>query len=282
MSYFFESNAQQFEITYETKNPTTGYHPYIGVSTRIGIYVMYRLQNDSQWLNINAFAYDSPVCINMSDYVDDDKIYEIMIYAPALSTLSKLEVEISDENYASIIKEIPENNIIVAGGPISHGVGCTSVNNMFSNILERNLDAYVYHITSSSKNYLEYVLNFYQEGKSAIADVIILELDYYGQNESVIEDTLPKIIKILKKRCKYLIGWYAIPEVKSFKKLIANNIISKYEEDENMKILDLSFIYDDEFKDMCTFNNWFINDIGNIIISKEIEECIRGLTIWNI
>ena len=44
----------------------------------------------------------------------------------------------------------------------------------------------------------------------------------------------------------------------------------------------MSYIYDDYHKDMCVYNNWFINDSGNLLIYKKLIEEIRRLTRWNI
>lgn len=254
----------------------------MGPTTRVGINVMFKRDNDENWSNIDSFAYDSPVTIDMSRFVGENETYEILIYPPTFSSLSKLEIEVPDDNKISLNNVIPSKNIVVAGGPHSFGIGCTTVNNKFSNILERNLDANVYNISYNKKDYLESIKDYYTNGKAPVSDVGIIEIDYYPQSESLIETELPPVIDLMKKKCKYLIGWYAIPPTKSFKKIIANNTIKEYIYNEKIDMIDFSFIYNDEYKEMCVYNNWFINDTANILIYTKLKEEIRRLTKWNI
>lgn len=281
-SFRFETNAQRFEIEYEVQNISMNLLQYVGTTTRVGICVMYKRPHEKNWSNIDSYAYDSPVTIDMSRFIEKNENYEILIYPPIFSSLSKLRVHISDEYYASISSFIPDKNIVVAGGPHSFGLGCTTVNNIFSNILERKIDAELYNLSYNNKNYLRLIKNYYMNNNPPIADVGILELDYFPQNESFIEEDLPQVINLMKKKCKYLIGWYAIPNKKSFKKIIANNIIRNFIYSEEITVVDMSYIYDDHHKDMCVYNNWFINDSGNLLIYKKLIEEIRRLTRWNI
>ena len=281
-SFRFETNAQSFEIEYEVQNISMNLLQYVGTTTRVGICVMYKRPHEKNWSNIDSYAYDSPVTIDMSRFIEKNENYEILIYPPIFSSLSKLRVHISDEYYASISSFIHDKNIVVAGGPHSFGLGCTTVNNIFSNILERKIDAKLYNLSYNNKNYLRLIKNYYMNNNPPIADVGILELDYFPQNESFIEEDLPQVINLMKKKCKYLIGWYAIPNKKSFKKIIANNIIRNFIYSEEITVVDMSYIYDDYHKDMCVYNNWFINDSGNLLIYKKLIEEIRRLTRWNI
>ena len=142
-------------------------------------------------------------------------------------------------------------------------------------------DAKTYHVTYHDVNYLQQVYEYFSNNQVPIADIGIIEIDYFSQKESVVEEILPKVIQLMQEKCKYIICWHTIPPIKSYKKMIDKNILKKYLNN-NIKLIDLSYLYNPEYRHMCTFNNYYINDTGNIMIYKEIEKQIRGLTKWNI
>lgn len=282
MSYKFRSNARTFEIEFEVTDIVKGFFPHIGITAREGICVMYKHSNDSNWYNIDCFLSDSPIQIDMTEFISNDESYEIIIYCPIICKFTKLDVIIPDEYHAEIVKNKSNRNIVVMGGPITYGIGCTTVNNMFSNILERKFNAHVDHLAYDTDNYLE-AINYYNTHYTPpVADVGIIELDYYSQHESSVESLLPEVISSMKQRCRYLIGWYCIPEAKSFKKTIANNIIREFINNKDLEIIDLSYIHDEKHREMCVYNPMYINDTGNILIYKKLKENIRRLTKWNI
>lgn len=281
LSFKFESNALTFEIDYELDGIKKGYFPHIGTSAREGICLMYKLSSDKTWMNINSYSKVSPVSIDMSKYIEENTSYEIIIYGPIINKLSKLLITVPDEYSAKIIDEVPQRNIVVAGGFNTYGIGCTNTSTMFSHILERKFNAKVENLSYNTINYLNFIYNDYVNSNAPIADVCILELDSFSQNESVSETILPKLIPLMKKRCKKLIGWYAISDEKSYKKIITNNIIKDFIYNGDLEILDLSFLYN-EFDDIGVYSSMYINDTGNILIYKKLEEVIRRLTQWNI
>lgn len=282
MSYKFETNAQKFDIIFKITNIQKKFFPHIGITAREGISVMYRLSGTKNWLNIDFFFKKSRERINMSCYVDEGQTYEILIYSPIIAQISKLEIEVPDGSNIKKVESYSDKTMVVVGGPITYGIGCTSVKSMFSNILERKYEAEVKHVTFDEINYLDSVFNYYNTSYPLIADVGIIELDYFRQKESVVEEILPQLITVMKKHCKYLIGWYTIPESKSFKKIIANNTIKEFIYNNEIQVIDLSYIYDQEHKDMCTYNNYYLNDSGNYLIYKKLDETLRGLLQWNI
>ncbi|WP_323735649.1 SGNH/GDSL hydrolase N-terminal domain-containing protein [Methanosphaera sp. ISO3-F5] len=282
MAYKFETNATEFDIIFKITDIKKRFFPHVGITAREGISVMYRLTGTQNWCNIDFFFKKPRETIDMSCYVDEGENYEILIYVPIIARISQLEIEVPEGSHISKITTPPNKTMVVVGGPTSYGIGCTSVKNMFSNILERKYDAEVSHVTYNEKNYLESVLDYYNNDYPLIADVGIIELDQFRQNESAVEEILPQLISIMKQRCKYLIGWYAIPESKVFKKIIANNTIKDYVYNNEIQIIDLSYIYDEEHRDMCAYNDYFINDTGNIIIYKQLDKTLRRLPQWNI
>lgn len=299
MSYKFESDAQEFDIIFEISNIIKGYFPHIGITAREGISVLYRRSGSKNWLNIDSFFSKSTntgtknehnqdlfyskskKTIDMSCYVDEGEKYEILIYAPIISQLTKLNISFSEDVYVKKLDEISNKTMVVVGGPISYGIGCTNVKSMFSNILERKYDATVSHVTFNEKDYINSVLKYYDEESPLIADVGIIEIDYFLQKESVVENLLPDLITVMKQRCKHLIGWYAISDRKSFKKIIANNTIKEFVYNKDIKLVDLSYIFDKENKDICVYNKYYVSDSGNFLIYKKLDETLRGLVKWN-
>lgn len=280
MSYYFESDAQQFDIDFEVVNVVRNFFPHMGLPLREGLSVMYRTLH-GDWYNIGNYALDTPFSVDMSQFVSEGEVYEIMIYGPIISNLIKLQINLPDDSNSKILRWIPDKNVVVVGGPNSYGIGCTASEAMFSNIIERKFDANVYHVTYDEKNYLKTVKDFYDDAPP-IGDIGIIELDYFSQNESVVEEHLVEVINLMKSKCKHIIGWYTIPEGRAYKKIILNRTIKEFVDNKEIEVLDLSYMYDDDFKDMCVYNVWFINDSANILIYKELKEVIRRLTQWNI
>lgn len=282
MSYKFEADAPSFEVDFEVVGVIRSFFPHMGLSSREGLSIMYRTSDDNIWYNIGNYALDTPFTINMANFVEEGQLYEILIYGPIIANLIKLQISLPDDSHAEIIKKIPERNVVVVGGPITHGMGTTTTANMFSNIIERKFEANVSHISFNENNYLENVKEFYTNSNPPVADIGIIELDFYSQNELIVENLLEEIITLMKQRCKRIIGWYCIPENRNYKKLIAENTIKDLINNGEIEILDLSFLYDEKYKDLSIYNVWFINDTGNILIYTKLKEVIRRITKWNI
>lgn len=277
MSYRFESNASYFKIEFEVADAIQGYFPQTGLSTREGISVLYRPKSENNWFNIDCYAWVNSVAINMTHFVEENEMYEILIYGPIGANLTKLQIIMNDDDYGTIIDWIPEKSMIAVGGANTFGIGCTTASFLFSNILERKFNVTMYNASFNNRNYLENVYTYYQSSNPPIVDIGILELDHYSQSESAVEELLPEIISLMNLRCKKLIGWYNIPENKAFKKIIANNTIKNFIYENKLEIVDLSKLYDVEYRDMCTFNNYYINDTGNMMLYKELSKVIRRL-----
>ncbi|RAP53504.1 MAG: hypothetical protein BZ138_00650 [Methanosphaera sp. rholeuAM270] len=281
LSYRFEINAEKFDIVFETSEKNEDFYPHTGISVLEGICVMYRKSGNQNWLNVGMYFNRTRITVDMSDFIDADEKYEILIYAPIMAKLSKLQIRIPDEKMIKVLGNIQKRNIVVAGGPISYGMGCTASKSIFSNIIERKTDGEVHRITFNEKNYLERIYEYYDNNNPPVADIGVLEVDYFTQKESVVEDLLPEVILQMKQRCKHLVGWYTIPESKVFKKVIANHSIQEYI-NQGFKIVDLSYLYSDEHKETFTYNINYLNDSGHVLVFKELMEEIRRLTKWNI
>lgn len=271
----FEADSQRFKIHYQIQDELSQNFPHMGVTAREGIHVLYRIAGTTQWLNVDAYTYrNSPINVNMKYLAHIDESYEILIYGPVFSEIRLLKVEIEDSSKITTLDNDISNDILFVGGIHSSGIGCTASGVMFSNILARRFDKHFRNISLNEINYLKTIhenLNSYNLGKY---DTIILELDYIRQDETVFDKYAEKVIKKLKSRCKNLICWYAMPKsVEKYSNL--SEFAKKYSKKRGITLLDLSFIYDEEFSEMCTHSRNFINDTGNIMIYKKLYDQIK-------
>lgn len=279
----FKTNAKNFKIYLNVYEKPLGHYPHFGITAREGIYVMFRLNGDKNWYNLDAYARKSEININMIHFITDNTEYEVLMYGPLLSKLSKFYVDIPDEYYAEKIPSKLDRKILIVGGMQSLGIGCTTTSMAFSSILSREFETELYKITVNDKNYLEKIYRFVHETDYLPqADIGILELDYFNQDDNYIEIYLPDIIRFMKKYCKKIICWYSISKEKEYKKNKISGILENLVDSTEIIFTDLSFIHDKKHYEMCRYGPEFINDTGNIMIYKELKKCILEITEWNI
>jgi hypothetical protein len=199
------------------------------------------------------------------------KTYEILIYGPVLSDIDLLKIEIEDESQITVLDNSISKDILFLGGIHSLGIGCTASGVMFSNILARRLDKHFQNISFNDVNHLKPIHEKINELDKY--DTIILELDYVRQDSAVFDRYAKKVIKGLNFKCNNLICWYAVP--KSGEKYSKLTEFGQKNSKRNVSILDMSFIYDEEYSEMCTHSGNFINDTGNIMIYKKLYEEIN-------
>ena len=48
---------------------------------------------------------------------------------------------------------------------------------------------------------------------------------------------------------------------------------------DNIELHDFSFLYNDEYLDICTYSGNFINDSGNVMLYKEFEKIIGEILL---
>lgn len=275
--FIFETNASHFKINYNLINSIQGNFPHVGITARAGICVLYFSPIEKTWLNVDVYTRNSSIDVLMSHMVEEGQTYKIMIYGPILSDLNLLHVEIP-EGCSSRIINSPKNSMSIFGGVHSFGIGCTTVGLMFSNILGRKLNYNVNHITFNERNYLKFLYNQLNNFESIPHSSIgILELDYYNQDDNIVENYLKDVVTILNEKCDILIGWAAIHPNKSYK---INNIYEILSDEINNGTLifeNYSSMYVGENYDMCTFGFHFINDAGNILIFKNLQKKLGEL-----
>lgn len=280
----FKTNAQKFKTEFKAENEHPGNYPHVGISAQEGIMVLYRKCVDSDdsstertWYNVESYTerYDSTVY--MHHLVRPQEDYEVLIYGPIINNLSQMEIESPDGTYLETLDTPYDKKLLVAGGLISHGLGCTTSAICFPNILGRKLNASVDYITYSDGTYLDKVHEYLNNTDiSEVYDVGILELDYSNQNDEVVKEHLKDVIELMKTHCKHLICWSSIPGYKSYKKTVINDIVNEVKDD-NISLADYSFIFNKENVDICTYSGNYINDSGNVMIYRKLEELIRGL-----
>lgn len=271
----FEADVQRFKIHYQIKNKLSGNYPHMGVTAREGIHVLYRITGTKQWFNVDAYtSRNSPITVNMKYLAKTDQSYEILIYGPALSEIDFLKIEIEDESDIKILNNDFSNDILVVGGIHSLGIGCTASGVMFSNILSRRFNKQFENISFNENNFLKIIYEKIDDYNLEKYNTIILELDYIKQDNEIFDKYSKKVIKKLKSKCDNLICWYTIPKSEEkYSKL--NEFSDKYSKKRNISFLDLSFIYNEEFSEMCTHSKNYINDTGNIMIYKKLFEEIN-------
>ena len=277
----FETNSMNFRIKMELYNKSSNEFPHFGITAREGIAILFRIKGKKHWYNLDAYARKTDILINMKPLIDNNQKYEVLIYGPTLSYLSKFIIEIPNEYYAKKISNKTDKSILICGGMQSVGFGCTTLGVTFSSILTREFESNLYKLVSTNKNYMLKLYNFIL-GTPLLpqSDVGILEINFDSNDEANVKYFL-EILKYLKKFCKKIICWFTIPKTKSEQRIITdllkNDIITK-----KIIIKDLSFVYDKKFSDFCTLNNELINDTGNILIYKEMKKNIMEIMKWNI
>lgn len=283
--FLFETDAQSFKINYDLINPVRGNFPHVGITAREGLCVLYYSPKEKTWLNVDVYTRNSQVTVLMSHMVDKGQRYKIMIYGPILSQINNLTVEVPDDNYSNIIMDEFDNQITVFGGIHSFGIGCTTVGVMFSNILSRKLNYKINNITFNDRNYLEKIYVLLKENKGLFkkknalpkSEIAILELDYYNQDDAIVDLYLKDVVKLMKKNYKTVICWFTLPPKKNSKKEKIYEILENDIKKGKIILEDCSFLYDEEYYDMCTFGYHFINDAGNIMIFKKLAKKVQEL-----
>ena len=277
LCFIFETDASHFKINYNLINPIKGNFPHVGITARAGICVLYFSPTEKTWLNVDVYTRNSSIDVLMSHMIEEGQSYKVMIYGPILSELNMLNIEIPENCYSKII-DSSKNSMSVFGGIHSFGIGCTTVGVMFSNILGRKLNYNVNQITFNERNYLKFLYNHLNNFDSIPHSSIgILELDYYNQDDKIVENYLKDVVALIKEKCDILIGWVAIHPNKSYK---INNICEILRDEINNDAVifeNYSHIYNEDYYDMCTFGFHFINDAGNILIFKNLQKKLGEL-----
>ncbi|AWX32299.1 hypothetical protein [Methanosphaera sp. BMS] len=271
--YFLHSNSPKLSIEYVISEKINGNFPHLGISVREGIHVMYKTKKHSNWLNVEQYARHSNVHVPMFNYIEKNEEYDLMIYGPILSSLKTLTVRCSDADKLVEYKSDYSMEISVIGGLHSFGIGCTTVGLMFSNIISRRINAKVNHISFNNKNYLKDV--FFKLFNSDVRGFIgIIEVDYHYQDDEIVQKYLYETVKLMKSKFEHIICWFSIPEKSIYKKHQIYEILKNEIDNKEIVLIDMSFLYEEPYKDMCTLNDYFINDTGNIMIYKKLIKII--------
>ncbi len=278
----FKTNARVFKINFDVENIARGYFPHVGLSAQEGLMVLYRNIDGKTWYNVDAYTTRYDTSVNMTHIINEGEEYEVLIYGPILSNLSKLEIALPENTTGTIIRDDNELNILIAGGMYSYGMGCTTTSLMFSNILGRKTNANIDNISFVENDFLKRTYEYLKRENFPKYNVGIIEVDNYSQDKILLNEYLIKTINIMKGFCNRIICWYSISnyteeQKKNLEKLLENEISSN-----NLELLDISFIFNSENKDLCTFSDKFINDTGNIKIYKEMEEIVVDMIMEEI
>ena len=275
--YHFKIDTNRFKIYYNVSNIKEGYYPHSGVTLREGIILLYKHPKKDLWVSIDAYHNSNMANVNMSHMLSDDICYEVLLYTPLLSDLDKLVIETDDKHHIEYIEENTNRKILVCGGPTSFGMGCTAVSLMFSNILARKLDANITNISYCNDDYLKKIEENFSMDTSGKYKVGIIELN--GLNhEKISTNNLRNLIDYLNSHCDILIGWYYLKEINE----VAEELLKEEIENNTIILKNISLIFNEKNRDMCSYGNEYINDSGNILIFKELFSTICEVTKWNI
>lgn len=254
----------EFTIEYDVTNIRKGSFPQISPINLNGIELLYK--KDSKWI-------DFPINSNVTNVNVDSS--EFIIYGPLVSNLTKLNIITESNKPVKLFEN--KKTLLVAGGLHSFGIGTDSLKMMFSNIISRENDLKIFRFTYDNVNYLKSIF----EGLKKLDDNFsfdygILELDYNLQNDNIVKSYLFDVVRLMLKRCKYLICWYCIPPTRKYKIRNLFRSVEPFLNGNNMIIADLSFLYDDKYVDVCTHSFNYISSSGNYIIYKFIKDYFRG------
>ncbi len=243
----------------------------MGLSIKEGILVLYKHPVKEVWTNIKAFNKSGTANINLSQSVDNNQFFEIMIYSPLFASLDDVKIEFGDA-YEVVASDSYNRSMLMMGGQKTFGIGCTTAGTLYSNIIGRKFNSDIINVSYLEENYLEklnkYFLNLENDSRY---DIGILELDYLNDG-SIAE--LKSIIDAMNSCCKHVIGWYAFNDSDDNKKEIINRELSDEIERGLLIIEDVSTIFN-ENKDMCTYDDEHINDAGNVLIYKKLSSTIK-------
>ena len=276
--YFrFSSNAKEFTIRYEMSDIMDGNFPHVGISARQGFNILYKKYD--KWFNVDLYTRESLKTINMTNMIKDfDEEYDILIYGPLLAKVDYFSIEVPESTNINFIDVDEKQKVLIVGGLHSFGIGCTSQGVMFSNILGRKFDFEINNLTFNNRNYLKDVFLYLENDSSLLFyEYIILELDYFNQDDDMVSEYLLKIIEKLLNHCNFLIGWSSISFNKSYKINNLNKLLYDNDYDEKILICDFSDLFNQSNIDQCTSSSYFINDAGNILLYKKLSKIIRGI-----
>lgn len=271
----FVSDSQKIRINFSISDKITGYFPHVGLPAQEGLTLLFRKTNDEKWYNLESFTERFDTTLFMNHLVSKGESYEVMIYGPILNTLENLEVESFDGSILEKRNVSTDLNLLIVGGLTSHGIGCTTSGMTFPNILARKMNASVDYATVNDKNYMRKVSDILAK-KDDEYDFGLLEVDYSNQDDEIVKNYLKKVLVLMSSKCKKVVCWSAIPEFKKYKKSYGYHLLKELEEN-NIYWVDYSFLHDDEHADYCTYSGHFINDSGNVIVARKLEERIRSL-----
>ena len=270
--YRFKINTNRFRIHYKISDIKKFDCPILGLSAREGILVLYKHPVRDVWTNIKTFNKTGNANINLSQSVDNNIFYEVIIYSPLLAMLDDVNIEFGDR-YEVVQSDDSNKSVLVMGGQKTFGIGCTTVGTMYSNIIGRKFDCDVVNVSYLEDNYPEklndYLMNHGDKNQYVMG---IIELDW--SNDADIFE-LKSTINAMNSCCEHVIGWYAFSD-STDKKEIINRELSDEISRKQIVVEDVSTIFNEE-SDMCCYDNKHINDAGNVLIYKKLSTIIKGV-----
>lgn len=281
-NFRFITNSTTFTLSYHIRDGKKGNYPYMGISFREGLALMFR-QGTGSWLPLDLFSSSqTSVKVNMSHLIPAGEKYEVLIYGPAMAVLEDLQVEIAEDSFLEF-PERWEKSILFLGGNKTFGAGVTSAAMKFSNAIGRYLNAEIVNAASLNRDftvYMEDSLNYLQDISKYSA--IVIEIDGRGNNAQLNPELLQKIMNTIGNSVSVVI-WHALSPSQH---LLSEQAMQTVEEirkhNANLHYLNLDYILQKDYAELCTYSMNFINDAGNVEITNALrpilKECLDGIS----
>lgn len=275
----FRTNAARFSLEYTVTDKKAGNYPHVGITAQEGLAVLYRRCKDgicSCWYPVDLLSKVYQIEVNMSHMIKDREMYEILIYGPILAHLARLFCVLKDEDFFAIPEYNNRKRCLILGGCKTFGIGVTSTGMMFGNILRREmLDCMeIQRVAFREKNYLDLIAAQVTKMDLSVYDLVIFEVDTYGQNDQVVEKQLPIIMEQIAESVEKVICWYSLPKREEEKKQQISFILDRWK-DNQIRFLNMNHLFSPMCLDTCTYSLNFINDAGNILIYKALRHILE-------
>lgn len=199
------------------------------------------------------------------------------VYFPILNQVEVMRL-ITEEEIEPVRER--KGKIAFLGGGLTYGVGTTSANFMFSNIISHQLKIDGYNLAEYNRNFL----NPSKIRKAALSgcQFIVMELGCRGMDAKYLEENLYGCLDAAARNKGIHIfvfeeDSFFMTDEKRRRKGIAKSILKEFRKEYPVQILCLDDAFIEKDSDPYTYSGNFYNDYANIEIAKY---CIPILKAW--
>ena len=276
----FLTNSENIEIILQLESNAT-VRQHVGNSLSNGIY--YCISDSKGKLITQNICINKEVENKHTLFANKHaKDIQCEIFFPILNKIDKLMLDLND---GASIEAINRKNIVVCGGKLSYGIGCTFANAMYSNTIARRLYCNPVNLSVFNSN------KFYSDiGKNACEYspvAIITECGCKQNSPDYLRDNLYEYLKNLvnynPQSWIIVLGednWY-MNENKKLRKEMELDIVSqiKHKTKHNMLYISLGDVFHNKTTDMLTYSSNFYNDYANYEIAKYLIPVLKACIV---